>query len=74
MIQKMRAVHCWYCCGQDDASVEDETAHAILDANDLEPQSVSIDEAKQSTNAVLISTFDCNQNIKFLGYTPIEIH
>ena len=39
--------------GREDASVEEETAHTLQNANDLEPRCVPIDEAKQSISTLL---------------------
>ena len=39
--------------GQEDASMEEETEHGLQDANNLEPQCVSVDEAKQSISTLL---------------------
>eukprot|EP00731_Ephydatia_muelleri_P028984 Em0020g628a len=39
--------------GQEDASIEEETEHGLQDANNLEPQCVSVDEAKQMPPEVL---------------------
>ena len=39
--------------GQEDARIEEETEHGLQDANNLEPQCVSVDEAKQSISTLL---------------------
>ena len=39
--------------GQEDARIEEETEHGLQDANNLEPQCVSVDEVKQSISTLL---------------------
>ena len=39
--------------GQDDARIEEETEHGLQDANNLEPQCVTLDQAKQSISTLL---------------------
>ena len=39
--------------GQEDARIEEETEHGLQDANNLEPQCVSLDQAKQSISTLL---------------------
>ena len=44
--------------GQEDASIDEETEHGLQDANNLEPQCVSVDEAKQSISTLLLFVGD----------------